>query len=176
MSRISIPISLISDRFGLNRFTEGTARMPLANRFSNIRPISEFFDFKRISKPANFGEIQSRAGYNLSYFASNYAVVFAVLSIYSLLTNLLLLFVIVLVVGGMWGIGKLAGRDLEIGPIKATPSQLYTTLICVSIPLGLFASPISTVLWLIGASGVTILGHAAFMDKPIENAFSEEAV
>lgn len=89
--------------------------MPLANRFSNIRPISEFFDFKRISKPANFGEIQSRAGYNLSYFASNYAVVFAILSIYSLLTNLLLLFVIVLVVGGMWGIGKLAGRDLEIG-------------------------------------------------------------
>jgi hypothetical protein len=42
--------------------------------------------------------------------------------------------------------------------------------------LGLFASPISTVLWLIGASGVTILGHASFMDKPIENAFSEEAV
>jgi hypothetical protein len=89
--------------------------MPLANRFTNIRPLSEFFDFKRISKPANFGEVQSRAGYNLSYFASNYAIVFVMLSIYSLLTNLLLLFVIALVVGGMWGIGKLAGQNLEIG-------------------------------------------------------------
>ncbi|KAA8906437.1 prenylated rab acceptor PRA1 [Sphaerosporella brunnea] len=150
--------------------------MPLANRFSNIRPLSEFFDFKRISKPQNFGEVQSRASYNLSYFASNYAVVFVMLSIYSLLTNLLLLFVIFFVVGGMWGIGRLGGADLEIGPIKATSSQLYTTLLCVAIPLGFIASPFSTVLWLIGASGFTILGHAAFMDKPIENAFSEEAV
>jgi len=167
---------MISDRFNLSRFTEGTARMPLANRFTNIRPLSEFFDLKRISKPANFGEVQSRASYNLSYFASNYAIAFVMLSIYSLLTNLLLLFVIALVVGGMWGIGKLAGQNLEIGPIRATPSQLYTTLLVVAVPLGIFASPISTVLWLIGASGVTILGHASFMDKPIENAFSEEAV
>ena len=107
--------------------------MPLANRFSNIRPIGEFFDFKRLSKPANFGEIQSRAGYNLSYFASNYAVVFAMLSIYSLLTNLLLLFVIVLVVGGMWGIGKLAGRDLEIGRLFSFFSPSFLLPICPCI-------------------------------------------
>ncbi|KAI5795085.1 prenylated rab acceptor PRA1 [Geopyxis carbonaria] len=150
--------------------------MPLANRFSNLRPLGEFFDMRRISKPENFGEIQSRVGYNLSYFSSNYAVLFLMLSIYSLLTNMLLLFVILLVIGGMWGIGKLGGADLEIGPIKATSSQLYTTLLVVSVPLGIFASPISTVLWLIGASCFTIVGHAAFMDKPIENAFSEEAV
>ena len=62
------------------------------------------------------------------------------------------------------------------GPIKATTSQLYTTLFVIAIPLGIIASPFSTVLWLIGASGVTILGHASFMEKPIENAFSEEAV
>lgn len=62
------------------------------------------------------------------------------------------------------------------GPIHATTSQLYTTLLVVAVPLGIFASPISTVLWLIGASGTCILAHASFMDKPIENAFSEEAV
>lgn len=89
--------------------------MPLANRFSNLRPLSEFFDIKRISKPENFGEAQSRVGYNLSYFSSNYAAVFLMLSIYSLLNNMLLLFVILLVIGGMWGIGKLGGADLEIG-------------------------------------------------------------
>lgn len=43
-------------------------------------------------------------------------------------------------------------------------------------PLFFWASPISTVLWLIGASGVTILGHAAFMEKDVAASFSEEAV
>ena len=98
------------------------------------------------------------------------------LSIYSLLTNLLLLFVIVLVVGGMYGISKLQGRDLDVGFARATSSQLYTGLLIVAVPLGIWASPISTVLWLIGATGVSILGHASFMDKDIAASFSEEAV
>lgn len=97
--------------------------MPLANRFSNLRPLSEFFDFKRISKPQNFGEAQSRMGYNISYFSSNYAVVIALLSIYSLLTNMLLLFVILMVVGGMWGIGRLGGADLEVGELSLEPEN-----------------------------------------------------
>jgi PRA1 family protein 1 len=63
-----------------------------------------------------------------------------------------------------------------IGTFRATTSQLYTALLCVSVPLGFVASPWTTALWLIGASGVSILGHASFMDKPIESAFSEEAV
>jgi len=148
----------------------------LAARFANLKPISEFLDLKRLSKPANFGEVQSRVNYNLGHFSSNYAVVFAMLSIYSLLTNWLLLFVIILVVGGMWGIGKLDGRDLDIGVFKATSSQLYTGLLVIAVPLTIFASPISTFLWLIGATGVSILGHASFMDKPIDEAFSGEAV
>lgn len=97
-------------------------------------------------------------------------------SIYTLLTHLLLLFVIVLVIGGMWGIGKLEGRDLELGPIKATTSQLWTALLVISVPLGFLSGPFGAMLWLIGASSVTILGHASFLDKPIENAFGEEAV
>jgi hypothetical protein len=76
----------------------------------------------------------------------------------------------------MWGIGKLDGRDLDIGSIHATSSQLYTALVGAAIILGFFASPFSTIFWLIGASGVTILGHASFMDKPIDEAFSGEAV
>jgi hypothetical protein len=130
-----------------------TSRMNLGGRFEGLRTQS----------------ITSR-------FTNLRPAVFVMLSIYSLLTNLMLLFVILLVVGGMFGIGKLQGNDLEIGSWRATTSQLYTTLLVIAIPLGFWASPFSTVLWLIGASGVTILGHAAFMDKPIESAFSEEAV
>ncbi|CAI7652483.1 unnamed protein product [Penicillium manginii] len=162
---ISIPIDAITSRFG-DRFNNIRAQS-LSTRFANLRPVSEFLDIKRISKPANFGEVQSRVNYNLSYFSSNYAVVFVMLSIYSLLTNPLLL---------LYGIGKLDGRDLDVGFRRFNTSQLYTALLCIGVPLGLWASPIATVLWLIGATGVTVFGHAAFMDKPIENAFSEEAV
>ena len=176
MSRFSIPIDALTSRFNLAGRFDGLQTQSLSGRFANLRPITEFFDVKRISKPANFGEVQSRVNYNLSYFSSNYAAVFAMLIIYSLLTNLTLLFVILMLVGGMYGIGKLQGNDLQIGSWRATTSQLYTTLLVICIPLGFWASPFSTVLWLIGASGVTILGHAAFMDKPIESAFSEEAV
>lgn len=176
MARIQIPIDVLTSRLNLSEKFAGVRSQSLASRFANLKPISEFLDLKRLSKPANFSEVQSRVNYNLGHFSSNYAVVFAMLSIYSLLTNWLLLFVIVLVVGGMWGIGKLDGRDLDIGVLRATSSQLYTGLLIVAVPLGILASPISTILWLIGASGVSILGHASFMDKPIDEAFSGEAV
>ncbi|KAL3457766.1 prenylated rab acceptor PRA1 [Aspergillus heterothallicus] len=174
MSPIQIPIEALTSRFG-DRFNSLRSQS-LGSRFANLRPVSEFLDFKRISKPANFGEVQSRVNYNLSYFSSNYAAVFVMLSIYSLLTNPVLLFVIIFVSAGLWGIGKLDGRDLDLGFARFNTSQLYTGLLLVGIPLGFWASPISTALWLIGATGVTVFGHAAFMDKPIENAFSEEAV
>jgi hypothetical protein len=176
MARIQIPLDVLTSRLNLSDRFAGVRSQSLAARFANLKPISEFLDLKRLSKPANFGEVQSRVNYNLGYFSSNYAVVFAMLSIYSLLTNWLLLFVIILVVGGMWGIGKLGGRDLDIGVFRATSSQLYTGLLIVAVPLGIIASPITTILWLIGASGVSILGHASFMDKPIDEAFSGEAV
>jgi len=171
---ITIPIDALTSRFG-DRFNSLRSQS-LSTRFANLRPVSEFLDLKRLSKPANFGEVQSRVNYNLGYFSSNYAVVFVMLSIYSLLTNAMLLFVIIFVSASVWGIGKLDGRDLDLGFRRFNTSQLYTGLLCVGVPLGIWASPIATALWLIGATGVTVFGHAALMDKPIENAFSEEAV
>jgi hypothetical protein len=176
MSRLQIPIEALTARFNLSGRFGDIRSQSISSRFANLRPLSEFFDLRRLSKPANFSEVQTRVNFNLSYFSSNYAVVFVMLSIYSLLTNQLLLFVIILVVGGMYGIGKLGGRDLELGVARVTSSQLYTGLLIVAVPLGIWASPFSTVLWLIGATGVCVLGHASFMDRPIENAFSEEAV
>jgi len=176
MARLSIPLDALTSRLNFGGRFDGVRSQSLAARFTNLRGVGEFLDFKRLSKPANFGEVQSRVNYNLGYFSSNYAAVFVMLSIYALLTNLTLLFVIFLVVGGMYGIGRLQGADLDLGFVRATTSQLYTALLVIAIPLTFWSSPITTFLWLIGASGVTILGHASFMDKPIESAFSEEAV
>lgn len=176
MSRIQIPIDVLTSRINFQDRFQSFRSGPLSGRFANLRPLGEFFDMKRLSKPSGFSECQSRINYNLSYFSTNYIVVMAMLSIYALLTNLVLLFDIILIVAGLFVIGRLEGRDLEIGTFRATTSQLYTGLLVVTVPVGLWASPIATMLWLIGASGVTILGHAAFMDKPIDEAFSGEAV
>lgn len=174
MARIQIPIDMLTSRLG-DRFS-GLRNGSIASRFSNLRPFSEFLDVKRLSKPADFGEMQSRVNYNLGHFASNYAVVFVMLCIYSLLTNLALFFDILFIIVGMWTIGKLDGRDLELGQQRFTTSQLYTGLWIIAIPVMIWASPILTLMWLIGASGVVIIGHAAMMDKPIDEAFSGEAV
>ncbi|KAK0656724.1 PRA1 family protein-domain-containing protein [Cercophora newfieldiana] len=176
MARIQIPIDVLTSRLNLGERFSGLRSGSLSGRFSNLRPVSEFFDVKRLSKPRDFGEMQSRVNYNLGHFSSNYAVVFVMLCIYALLTNWALLFTIIFVTGGMWVIGKLDGRDLEIGQHRFTTSQLYTGLYIIAIPVGLYSSPWRTVLWLIGASGVVIIGHAALMDKPIDEAFSGEAV
>lgn len=176
MARIQIPLDALASRFNFQDRLDSVRAQSITSRFANLKPISEFLDLKRLSKPANFSEVQSRVNYNLSYFSSNYAIVFVMLILYSLLTNLVLLFVIVLVIGGMYGIGKLQGQDLVLGSTQVTTSQLYTGLLVIAVPLGIYASPIPTALWLIGATGVTVLGHASFMDRPIENAFSEEAV
>ncbi|KAK8216776.1 Prenylated Rab acceptor 1 [Zalaria obscura] len=176
MARINIPLDALTSRLNLSGRFDSVRSQSLANRFANLKPISEFLDIKRLSKPQDFGEVQNRVNYNLSYFASNYAVLFVMLSIYTLLTNLLLFFDIILVIGGMFLIGKLGGRDLDVGFFRATTSQLYTGLLVIAVPLGIIAKPFSAALWLIGASGVSILGHASFMEKPIESAFSEEAV
>ena len=176
MARINIPLDALTSRLNLSGRFDSVRSQSIANRFANLKPISEFLDLKRLSKPQNFGEVQSRVNYNLSYFSSNYAVVFVMLSIYSLLTNLTLLFLIFFVVGGMFGISRLQGRDLDVCFARASSSQLYTGLVIIAVPLGLWASPIATVLWLIGASGVSILGHASLMDRPIEDSFSGDAV
>lgn len=176
MSRINIPIDVLTSRLNLSDRFSGIRSQSVAQRFSNLKPIGEFLDIKRLSKPRDFADVQSRVNYNLGYFSSNYAVIFVMLSIYALLTNTWLLFDIVFVTVSMWVVGRLGGRDLEIGTFRATTSQLYTGIACISVPIAIFSGPIGTFLWLIGASGVTIIGHASFMDRPIENAFSEEAV
>ena len=176
MARINIPLDALTSRLNLGGLSDNVRSQSISTRFANLKPISEFLDLKRLSKPSNFGEVQSRVNYNIGYFSSNYVAVALMLGVYSLLTNLTLLFSIVFVGAGLFGIKKLNGRDLELGFTRATTSQLYTGLLVIGIPLFIWARPIGTALWLVGATGVTILGHASFMDKPIDTAFSEEAV
>jgi hypothetical protein len=176
MARIQIPIDVLTSRLNISERFASLRSGSLTSRFSNLRPISEFLDVKRVSKPANFVEMQSRVNYNLGHFSSNYAVVFSMLCIYGLLTNMWLLFDIIFVAAGMFLIGKLEGHDLEFGQSRFSTVQLYTGLYVIAIPIALLGGVFGSMMWLIGASGVVILGHAALLDKPIDEAFSGEAV
>ncbi|AET38798.1 Yip3p Ecym_3307 [Eremothecium cymbalariae DBVPG len=146
------------------------------SKLSNVRPPQEFLNLRKVSKPQNFSEVQSRVSYNLRHFSTNYTIIILLLFVYTLFTNLLLFFVIVLLIAGMIGINRLKGSDLVTPFGSLTTSQLYTGLLCVTVPLGFLASPISTLMWLIGISAVIVFSHASFMEKPIETVFEEETV
>lgn len=160
------------DRFNIESLRNEVTS--LQSTIAKIKPPQEFFDYRRLSKPANFGELQGRVSYNLGYFQANYIAIVGLLSIYALVTNLLLLFVILFVAGGIFLINMLGGNDLVLPFGRFNTSQLYTGLLIVGVPLGFLASPISTMMWLIGSSIVSVFSHASFMEKPIETVFEEE--
>ena len=60
----------------------------------------------------------------------------------------------------------------QFGEHTVTQKHLYTGLFVIGIPLLWLSSPISTIFWLIGASGVLILGHASLMEPGIESEYA----
>ncbi|QPG75337.1 hypothetical protein FOA43_002690 [Brettanomyces nanus] len=164
--------SSMSNAFSMENIKQSYST--LQNKFSTVRPAQEFFDVRRLSKPADFNEVQQRVSYNVSYFQANYISVVLLLSVYALITNGLLLFVLLFSGLGVYGISKLHGEDLKLPIGSLTTSQLYTGLLIIALPLGFLASPISTMMWLIGSSAVAVVSHAALMEKPIETVFEEQ--
>ncbi|KAF9350120.1 hypothetical protein BGX26_011665 [Mortierella sp. AD094] len=141
-------------------------------RLSSLRPFSEFFDVNRFSKPDGFATITSRLNYNLSYFQSNYMLVFLGITAWSVINNVMLMFSTGFVLGGMHFISKVPQEGIIIGANKYNPRQLQTGLVCVAVPLFFFSSTIGTIFYIIGASAVSILGHAAFMQEGVEGDFA----
>ncbi|KAG0057213.1 hypothetical protein BGZ83_000626 [Gryganskiella cystojenkinii] len=140
-------------------------------RLSSLRPASEFFDRNRLSKPTGIASVTSRFNYNLTYFQGNYLLMFLAITAYSLITNFMLMFSVAFVVGGMYFISRVPPEGINIGSSTWNPRQLQSALICVAIPLFFFSSTLGTVFWIVGASAVTILGHAAVMQEGVEGDF-----
>ncbi|KAK4200179.1 putative prenylated rab acceptor [Triangularia verruculosa] len=150
---IQIPIDMLTSRFNMGERFSSLRANTIGNRFANLKPLSEFLDVKRVNKPQNFVEMQSRVNYNLGHFSSNYAIVFLMLCVYGLLTSPWLLFDIIFVTVGMFVIGKLDGQDLEFGQQRFSTVQLYTGLWVIAIPIALISGVFGLMMWLIGASG-----------------------
>ncbi|QSL66736.1 hypothetical protein MERGE_001122 [Pneumocystis wakefieldiae] len=159
----------------MNIFTNyiGSLQSFHKKRFVNLQSFKEFLDFRRLAWPGSIVDVQQRMRYNLSRFSSNYAICFGLIVLYFLLTNPLLLFVLLFVTGGLFGISRLNNQNLHIGSFHLTPSQLYTALLVIAIPLGFIASPISTILSIIGASSIIIISHSILLEPPVACAFED---
>ncbi|RSH77398.1 uncharacterized protein EHS24_003361 [Apiotrichum porosum] len=159
------------DMVGYLNTAQESVRSLKETRLAALRPVGEFFDYQRVSKPRDTSEYMRRAGYNVRYFSANYAVIVALLAVYSLITNPLLLIALGFLIGGFLGISRFVPEPIEFNGKVITPQNLYTGLFIIGIPLLWIAAPLSTVFWLIGSSGCVIGAHAGFLEPPVESEY-----
>ncbi|GAA96472.1 hypothetical protein E5Q_03140 [Mixia osmundae IAM 14324] len=141
-------------------------------RLSALKPINEFFDHQRLSRPRDLNEATTRISHNTRYFSGNYSIVIAGLAVYAIVTNPMLLLAFFFLVGGFAAINKFAPEPDEAGQQVVTQKTLYTGLFVIGIPLLWIARPVSTVFWIVGASAVLILGHASVLEPSVESEYN----
>lgn len=141
-------------------------------RLGTLRSPAEFFDVHRISRPADLNQATSRISYNTRYFSGNYGLIVAMLAVYALLTNLYLVFAIIFLVGGFAAINKWAPEPLQVGDHVVTQKSLYIGLFVIGLPMLYIGAPVSTFFWLVGASSILVLGHAAIVEPGVESEYT----
>ncbi|UZJ56439.1 hypothetical protein CBS101457_005759 [Exobasidium rhododendri] len=163
----------------MSKFIEITMRIPeivrgfRQEKLSTLRPLSEFFDHQRISRPADLNEATQRITYNTRHFSGNYVIIIFLLTVYGLLTSPLLLVAVAFLVGGFALINRFAPEPTtQIGTYTITQRGLYTGLFCIGLPMLWWASPVALIFWLVGSSAVLVLGHASFIEPPVSSEYS----
>jgi len=78
----------------------------------------------------------------------------------------------VFLVGGFSLINRFAPEPTQVGDYVVTQKSLYIVLFCIGIPLLFFSGPFSTLLWVVGASGIIILGHACVIEPGVESEYA----
>ncbi|ADV21453.1 hypothetical protein I315_03425 [Cryptococcus gattii Ru294] len=141
-------------------------------KLSTLKSPQEFFDHRQLSRPKNMNEATSRVTYNTRHYSGNYLIVIAVLAVYALITNPLLLIALAFLAGGFAAINKFAPEPMQVGDHIITQKSLYTALFVIGFPLLWIASPVSTFFWLVGSSAILILGHAVLMEPGVESEYA----
>jgi len=142
-------------------------------KLSTLRPVTEFFDIHRISRPADANQAISRITYNTRHFSGNYLIIIGALAVYALLTNQTLLIALVFLIGGFIAINRFAPDAFQAGDRTITQKHLYTGLFVIGLPLLFFASPFGTLFWLVGASALVILTHACLNEPGVESEYAQ---
>ncbi|ORY26603.1 prenylated rab acceptor PRA1 [Naematelia encephala] len=141
-------------------------------RLSSLKHPAEFFNYRQVSRPRDTQDYLKRAGYNIRYFSANYAIIVALLAVYSLISNPLLALALGFLIGGFLGINKYVPEPIEVSGRVITPQNLYVGLFVVGLPLLWFSAPFSTFFWLVGSSGCIVGTHAGLMEPGVESEYA----
>uniref|UniRef100_A0A7S0VY63 PRA1 family protein n=1 Tax=Hemiselmis tepida TaxID=464990 RepID=A0A7S0VY63_9CRYP len=137
-----------------------TGRMVIGLTQRSMRPwITDFAAPLRFTKPSDDWAVRMRT--NLSYFKGNYAAIFVIMVIFSILTNPLLLFSLVLVSAG-WGflLTQKAPQTITLGGKALGPFEQKCAMAGITF-LAIFASGLSTtIFWALGVSTVATSIHS----------------
>ncbi|KDR75201.1 hypothetical protein GALMADRAFT_249166 [Galerina marginata CBS 339.88] len=141
-------------------------------KLSGLRPATEFFDFQRISRPADMNQATSRISYNTRYFSGNYMLIVGLLAIYAVIMNYMLLLSLMFLVGGFAAINKFAPEATQFGEHTITQKHLYTALFVIGIPMFWWAGPFGTFFGVLAGSALLILGHACLLEPGVESDYA----
>ena len=127
-----------------------------------------------MGKPNGFVDVQQRITYNLSYFAANYLAIACLLFLYCILTNIKFFLFLFAELALIYFVQKYFGHadEFDFRVFTLQKNIWYTILLVVNVPVLFFWSPLSTLFWLSIFSAAIICTHAAFIDKPVEAAYS----
>jgi hypothetical protein len=141
-------------------------------RLSGLRPVTEFFDFQRISRPADMNQATSRISYNTRYFSGNYLMIVGLLAVYAVIMNYMLLLSLMFLVGGFAAINKFAPEATQFGEHTITQKHLYTALFVIGIPMFWWAGPFGTFFGVLTGSALLVLGHASLLEPGVESDYA----
>jgi len=141
-------------------------------RLSGLRPATEFFDYQRISRPADLNQATSRISYNTRYFSGNYLLIVGLLAVYAVVTNYMLLLSLIFLVGGFTAINKFAPEATQFGEHTITQKHLYTGLFVIGIPMLWWAGPFATFFGIFFGSILLIFGHASLLEPGVESDYA----
>ncbi|KAJ3052546.1 hypothetical protein HK097_006077 [Rhizophlyctis rosea] len=147
-------------------------------RFAGLKPVSEFFDRNRMSKPQSLNVFTTRLNFNLIYFQNNYILITLLCTIYLLFTNLSLLLGILFLIGAFKFVNSMNPNEPTRlpGGVMVTRTQLYPALVFIAILVLWFTSATSAIFWLASVCAFIIAIHAGFMEPPVEAEFAEQQV
>jgi len=167
--------SIASSIMSLASSPAGSAAMGwVSERRQKVKPWAEFVNSKRFQPPASIPKLGRRLARNIDHFQTNYMYVFAVLIAYCLLTSPMLLLCIGASLGACYILQlKNKERKVKFMGKEVTLAQQYAGVGLASIPIFILAGAGTAVFWVIGASIVFIVMHAAFYnyESEIEDAF-----
>lgn len=148
------------------------------HKITNIKPFKEFFNISKINTPKSINEAKTRLFFNLNFFNSNYLIIILIVSIFLLFQNLLLLFALVALIGGVFGLNSFEFDQIRLGGVNVhlNKTYLYLALLGTTLPIIIYSGPISTLLSLGSISGAIIVTHGLLIDNLPETSFNESVV